>query len=259
MPDGDLNKAIELSRSSKKIEARELLLAIIKVNSQNEAAWLWYADTFSDNLDRFAAMEQCLQNNPNSQIAKKWLATFKKEEVNRTRLSIQELPDIKEKADEQKIGIKEGTNINSNIHKKTDLPKNVKSRKFTIIDIIGIGIICLILVLVFEFLIKDNTCNTKLLTDVKNIVIMPGVSTIGSNSEGMFRYDGAKAETFKWNIQKKSDYGCEIILTGDINGVNVVGSSWFVDVSKRTVFSDNQYADQACLPFNCPSEGFNLP
>jgi len=81
MSDDNLERAIALSRSGKKAEARELLKAILRSNPQNETAWLWFADTFPDNLNRVAVLEECLKNNPDSQATQKWLATFKSEEA----------------------------------------------------------------------------------------------------------------------------------------------------------------------------------
>jgi len=88
MLDDNLERAIALSRSGKKAEAREILKAILRSNPQNETAWLWFADTFPDNHNRIAVLEECLKHNPDSQAAQKRLATFKSEEA-KTSTTIQ--------------------------------------------------------------------------------------------------------------------------------------------------------------------------
>jgi hypothetical protein len=81
MPDDNLDRAIALSRSGKKAEARELLKAILRSDSHNEMAWLWFADTFPDTHNCIAVLEECLKHNPDSQAAQKGLATFKSKEA----------------------------------------------------------------------------------------------------------------------------------------------------------------------------------
>lgn len=85
MSDDNLNRAIALSRSGKKSEARELLKEILRANPQNETAWLWFADTFSDIRNRIAALEECLKFNPNCQAAQRGLAALKIEETRTAR------------------------------------------------------------------------------------------------------------------------------------------------------------------------------
>jgi hypothetical protein len=85
MSEDSLNRAIALSRSGNKSEARELLKEILRVNPQNETAWLWFADTFADNRNRIAALEECLKFNPNCQTAQKGLEALKAEETELAR------------------------------------------------------------------------------------------------------------------------------------------------------------------------------
>jgi len=97
MPDDNLNRAIALSHSGNKTEARELLKAILRANPQNETAWLWLADTFPDTHNRIAVLEECLKHNPDSQAAKKWIATFKSEAA-KTARNLAQKPNSKIKA-----------------------------------------------------------------------------------------------------------------------------------------------------------------
>ena len=62
-----LNEAIELAKAGKKIEARMLLEPLLQTESRNISAWFWYADTWSDDLQRIKALEQCLECNPDNQ------------------------------------------------------------------------------------------------------------------------------------------------------------------------------------------------
>lgn len=90
-----LNRAISLSRSGKKLEARNILEAILKANPNTDLAWLWYADTFADTASRIRILDKCLEYNPEFQIAKKWLITFRaEEEAKQAREAGQELPDF---------------------------------------------------------------------------------------------------------------------------------------------------------------------
>ena len=73
----DLNRAKDLIKSGNKIEAREILKQIVQDDPQNEKAWVWLADTYPDNPNRYAILRECLRYNPNSQIIQKWLATVK--------------------------------------------------------------------------------------------------------------------------------------------------------------------------------------
>jgi hypothetical protein len=77
MSEDDLNRAIALSKSGKKIEAFKILKQIVQDDPENETAWLWLADTFSKNSDRITVLEECLKHNPDSLNAQKGLATFK--------------------------------------------------------------------------------------------------------------------------------------------------------------------------------------
>ena len=75
-----LEQAIELERNGKNLEAREILELLLVENPQDEKAWLWYADTFPDRVDRIRILDECLQVNPTCQVAQEWLAKNKAEE-----------------------------------------------------------------------------------------------------------------------------------------------------------------------------------
>lgn len=66
MPVSDhlFKRAVELSKAGKKDDARKLLNYILKQDPQNEAAWLWYADTFADPARRKMVLQKVLEINP---------------------------------------------------------------------------------------------------------------------------------------------------------------------------------------------------
>jgi tRNA 2-thiouridine synthesizing protein A len=95
MPDNNLDQAVALSRSGRKLEARKILNDILRSNLHNETAWLWFADTFTENNNRIRVMEECIRHNPNCYIAQKWLITFKaQEEARKAAAEHQVLPDF---------------------------------------------------------------------------------------------------------------------------------------------------------------------
>jgi hypothetical protein len=87
MSEDDLNRAIALNKSGKKIEAREILKKIVQDDPKNDRAWMWLADTFPDNPNRIIVLEGWLKNNPDNQNAQKTLATLKAKEANKKKTS----------------------------------------------------------------------------------------------------------------------------------------------------------------------------
>ena len=97
----ELNRAIALSRSGEKTEARQILNAILDVDPQNQTAWLWLADTYADTSNRIRVLEDCIKHIPDSQIVQKWLTTFKaKEEARKASADQEILPDFEDNPDE---------------------------------------------------------------------------------------------------------------------------------------------------------------
>jgi tetratricopeptide (TPR) repeat protein len=85
MLEDDLNHAIALSKSGNKNEAREILKQIVQVDPKNNKAWMWLADTYPDNPNRIAVLEEFLRNNPDNQIAQGGLAALRTEEAKRKK------------------------------------------------------------------------------------------------------------------------------------------------------------------------------
>src|SRR5512137_1720839 len=73
----ELNHALALIKSGEKIKAREILEHIVQDDPQNETAWMWLADTYPDNPNRYVVLNECLKHNPNNLVVQNWLATVK--------------------------------------------------------------------------------------------------------------------------------------------------------------------------------------
>jgi pimeloyl-ACP methyl ester carboxylesterase len=68
-----LEQAIELVRSGKIEQARELLELIIRDDRHNISVWQWYAETWSKPKDKIRVWEVCLRHNPMNQQAQQAL------------------------------------------------------------------------------------------------------------------------------------------------------------------------------------------
>jgi Tol biopolymer transport system component len=60
----ELAKAIALVKAGQSEEARPMLVNIVQADTRNISAWLWLAQTLSDNAERIQALESCLKFNP---------------------------------------------------------------------------------------------------------------------------------------------------------------------------------------------------
>jgi hypothetical protein len=65
----DLQKAIELLRDGDILAARRLLSDIVKVDPNNEQAWLWLSSAVTDEERRRECLERVLRINPGNQAA----------------------------------------------------------------------------------------------------------------------------------------------------------------------------------------------
>lgn len=73
----DLRAAIQLIKSGKKNEAREILEPFIVANPKNIQAWVWEIETREDDAEKIKLMEACLLHNPDSAVIQKALAALK--------------------------------------------------------------------------------------------------------------------------------------------------------------------------------------
>jgi Tol biopolymer transport system component len=72
-----LLQAIALARSDRKADAHALLHKIVDENPHQEMAWLWLVQTEPDPEQQILILEECLRNNPKSELAKKGLASLR--------------------------------------------------------------------------------------------------------------------------------------------------------------------------------------
>jgi hypothetical protein len=76
-----LKRAIDLNKSGKKLEARQLLQQVVHIDPENDKAWVWLADTYPDDADRIAVLEECLKYNPDNPAVRMWLDFIKPKEL----------------------------------------------------------------------------------------------------------------------------------------------------------------------------------
>jgi hypothetical protein len=69
MATDDLQKAIELLRDGDTLAARRLLSDIVKIDPNNEQAWLWLSSSVTDEDRRRECLEHVLRINPGNQAA----------------------------------------------------------------------------------------------------------------------------------------------------------------------------------------------
>jgi hypothetical protein len=102
----------------------------------------------------------------------------------------------------------------------------------------------MILVLIVNAGCQLTPCNSELLEKVLSVVpLQSREDSLKEWSEVLFVVaDGAKESTLSWDIQQRNDYGCIVVLNGDVNGVSTEGYIWFVDLEENKVYADNQSA-----------------
>ena len=76
-PSEKIAQAITHIHQGQKEQARQILLALVKANPRNEAAWLWLVETVDNDTERIRVLEQCLKRVPQSQRAQTGLARLR--------------------------------------------------------------------------------------------------------------------------------------------------------------------------------------
>ncbi len=71
-----LNKAIIAAKAGRKVEARQLLEAVLDADERNERAWLWLSGVVDSDEERAICLENVLSINPDNQPARKGLAVL---------------------------------------------------------------------------------------------------------------------------------------------------------------------------------------
>jgi hypothetical protein len=75
-----LKQAIQLIRSGKKMEARQILKRVLVNDPTNDTAWLWFVDTLPTDEDRCIALEGLQKINPESKVARIGLAEYRRKQ-----------------------------------------------------------------------------------------------------------------------------------------------------------------------------------
>lgn len=69
MPPQTLKTAIELAKTGKKEEAKQILAKILDQEPENELAYFWYLDTLPGNQERIKSLEEFLKKHPDHERA----------------------------------------------------------------------------------------------------------------------------------------------------------------------------------------------
>jgi hypothetical protein len=73
-----LEVAIRISQQGDKTEARQLLRSYLENHPQDERAWAWYVDTFSDDQKRLRILQVYLKHHPESRFARKAISALRR-------------------------------------------------------------------------------------------------------------------------------------------------------------------------------------
>ena len=98
-----------------------------------------------------------------------------------------------------------------------------------------------IFVIALVFANKTSDCNNELLARALNTRVSQSFTEkrFGTELEERFWIMGAKPNSFKWTIAKRSQNCCVIKLLGNVNGKSTEGFVWFVDLKKLKIYPDN--------------------
>jgi Tfp pilus assembly protein PilF len=67
MPDALLKQAVSAIRAGDKFNGKQYLIELIKVDPENEAAWLWMSQVVRTSEQRRQCLEKVLQINPENE------------------------------------------------------------------------------------------------------------------------------------------------------------------------------------------------
>ena len=84
MPD-NLRKAIAAIKSGDKNTGKQLLIQILKADSNNEQAWLWMTKVVNSDEKRIRCFKKVLEINPNNEIAKRGIAQLQQKRGGTTK------------------------------------------------------------------------------------------------------------------------------------------------------------------------------
>jgi hypothetical protein len=103
-----LANAIQLSRSGRKAEAKQLLESILREDSANALAWLWMSDVVPEDAEKRVCLENVLAIDPENVLARRGLEILEQRspEISETTESIQP-PEVEEQPWEEPISYPE--------------------------------------------------------------------------------------------------------------------------------------------------------
>ena len=76
-----LKQAIAKAKAGKRTKARDLFMAILEEDEENELAWLWLSSLVDDVEDKIIALENALTINPDNKVAQKQLTRWQAEQI----------------------------------------------------------------------------------------------------------------------------------------------------------------------------------
>ena len=83
---GQLRQAVALARAGRKVEARDILLAVVDEDPHNEMAWMWLSGLVDTLEDKIIACENILTINPSNDKVRAYLAQLLEEQNRLARL-----------------------------------------------------------------------------------------------------------------------------------------------------------------------------
>jgi micrococcal nuclease len=81
MPDALLKQAVSAIRAGDKFNGKQYLIELIKVDPENEAAWLWMSQVVRTSEQRRQCLEKVLQINPENEVALRGLSILTEREI----------------------------------------------------------------------------------------------------------------------------------------------------------------------------------
>ncbi len=76
-----LQRAIQAARAGRKTEARDLLIDLVEVETQNEMAWMWLTGLVDSLDDRIIACENVLTINPGNEKVRAYLTELQRQQA----------------------------------------------------------------------------------------------------------------------------------------------------------------------------------
>lgn len=76
-----LRKALQAARSGKELTARDLFQQVVRIDPENEVAWVWLSGLLDPFEDKIVACERVLSINPHNDKVRKYLEELRREDL----------------------------------------------------------------------------------------------------------------------------------------------------------------------------------